>query len=347
MSSRMRSIDGDVNMSRYIKLGHDGVELELPVHALYLYRDDEQLMNNIASLITEGNVRKEKCIFVGSASGCKFLKKKFSKNVTTVSKKIPAPEFIPWLKHQYDKLPKQYNGLRVFLDSDTSYIEYEDILDDFNTQPDLRVFLLCQYRIENITTDNLLGILKIHPYVFIEHLLKPNCFYTRLKHRIWIDPLTGIFNRRYFENQLSKELQRASRYEHTLSIMFIDIDHFKQVNDEYGHDTGDKVLEQLSGILERSIRGIDVVARYGGDEFVILLPETKKANALRTAGRILEHVRNFDFFKSDLEITDISVSIGVAGFPEDAGGTYELIKKADSALARVKKEGGGKVLTCG
>ena len=333
-------------MSRYIKLGHDGIELELPVHALYLYRDTEQLLNNIATLITEGNVRKEKCVFVGSTSDCTQLKKKFKKNITTVSKKIPAAEFIPWLKHQYDKLPKQYNGLRVFLDSDTSYIEYEDILDDFHTQPDLRLFLLCQYCIEDITSDHLLDILKIHPYVFIEHLLKPNCFYTRLKHRIWIDPLTGIFNRRYFENQLSKELQRASRYEHTLSIMFIDIDRFKKVNDEYGRDKGDKVLEEFSGILERSVRSIDVVARYGGDEFVILLPETKKANALRTGGRILEHVRNFDFFKSDLKIHDISVSIGIAGFPEDAGGTYELIKKADSALASVKQDGGGKVLAC-
>lgn len=333
-------------MSRYIKLGHDGIELELPVHALYLYRDTEQLMENIASLITEGTIRNEKCVFIGTEDDCQHLKKKFKKNITTVSKKIPAPEFIPWLKHQYDTLPEQYNGLRVFLDSDTPYIEYEDILDDFNTQPDLRIFLLCQYCIENISTDNLLDILKIHPYVFIEHLLKPNCFYTRLKHRIWIDPLTGIFNRRYFENQLSKELQRASRYEHTLSIMFIDIDNFKQVNDEYGHDKGDKMLEELSGILERSVRSIDVVARYGGDEFVILLPETKKTNALSTGVRILEHVHQYDFFKNELKIHDISISIGVAGFPEDAGGTYELIKKADSALARVKKEGGGKVLTC-
>jgi diguanylate cyclase (GGDEF)-like protein len=338
--------NGEDRMNRYIKLGYEGIELELPVHALYLYRESEQLLSNIIPLITEGNERKERCIFVGSEEDSKFLKKKFKKQITCVSKGIHAPDFIPWIKSEYDKLPKQYQGLRVFLESDEEYLGYEDILDDFNTQPDLRLFLLCQYKIKNLSSGQLLDILKIHPYVFVEHLLKPNCFYSRVKHRIWLDPLTGIFNRRYFENQLSKELQRASRYEHTLSILFIDIDQFKRINDEFGHQIGDHVLEQLSEILERSVRSVDVVARYGGDEFIVLLPETKKAHALKTANRILDHVKNFDFFKDELKVKDLNISIGVAGFPEDAGGTYELIKKADNALYHVKKGGGGKAYAC-
>ncbi len=333
-------------MNRYIKLGYEGIELELPVHALYLYRGSEQLLTNIIPLITEGNERKEKCIFIGKEKNCKHLKKKFKKQINTVSKGIGSADFIPWIKSEYDKLSKTYRGLRVFLESTEEYLNYEEILDDFNTQPDLRLFLLCQYQISDISSDQLLDILKTHPYVFVEHLLKPNCFYSRVKHRIWLDPLTGIFNRRYFENQLSKELQRASRYEHTLSILFIDIDQFKKINDEFGHQVGDHVLEDLSDILERSTRSVDVVARYGGDEFIVLLPETRKPHALKTAERILKHVKNYDFFKDKLKIRELNISIGVAGFPEDAGGTYELIKKADNALYQAKHKGGNKVILC-
>lgn len=333
-------------MNRYIKLGYEGIELELPVHALYLYRESDQLLANIIPLITEGIERKEKCIFIGTDSECKALKRKFKKQLSTISKGIGAADFIPWIKSEYDKLPKSYHGLRVFLESTDEFLNFEEILDDFNTQPDLRLFLLCQYKIKDITSSQLLSILKTHPYVFVEHLLKPNCFYSRVKHRIWLDPLTGIFNRRYFENQLSKELQRASRYEHTLSILFVDIDQFKKVNDEFGHQVGDNVLEQLSEILERSVRSVDVVARYGGDEFIVLLPETKKNHALKTAQRILKHIKNHDFFKDDLKVKDLNISIGIAGFPEDAGGTYELIKKADSALYEAKREGGGRAVAC-
>lgn len=333
-------------MNRYIKLGYEGIELELPVHALYLYRGNKQLLENIVPLITEGTERKEKCIFIGAEADCKFLKRKFKKQITTISKGIGAADFIPWIKSEYDKLPKQYRGLRVFLESTQDFIGYEDILDDFNTQPDLRLFLLCQYQINKISSDQLLDILKIHPYVFVEHLLKPNCFYSRVKHRIWLDPLTGIFNRRYFENQLSKELQRASRYEHNLSILFIDIDQFKKINDEFGHQIGDHVLEELAEILERSVRSVDVVARYGGDEFIVLLPETRKPHAKKTADRILKYIKHHDFFQDKLKVKELAISIGVAGFPEDAGGTYELIKKADNALYKAKHEGGNQAVVC-
>ncbi len=333
-------------MERYFKLGYEGIELELPVHALYLYRDREKLLADIVPLITEGVERKEKCIFIGIEKDCKLLKKKFKKQINTVSKGIGAADFIPWIKSEYDKLTKNYHGLRVFLESTEEFINYEDILDDFNTQPDLRLFLLCQYQISNISSDHFYNLLRGHPYVFVENLLKPNCFYSRMKHRIWLDPLTGIFNRKYFENQLSKELQRASRYEHTLSIFLIDIDQFKNVNDEFGRQTGDHVLEQLSEILKGSVRSVDVVARYGGDEFIVLLPETKKVHALKTADRVLDHFKNYDFFKDKLSVRELSISIGIAGFPEDAGGTYELIKKADNALRKAKQEGGGKVIPC-
>jgi diguanylate cyclase (GGDEF)-like protein len=325
-------------------LGYEGIELELPVHALYIYRDNEQLLANIIPLITEAVDRHERCIFIGRDKACNELKKKFKDTIVIINSVVQAPDFLPWLKSEYGKLGKNYHGMRIFVECSKEFLGYEDVLDDFNTQPDLRLFVLCQYQIGEIGTQELLEILKTHPYVFVEHLLKPNCFYSRVKHRIWLDPLTGIFNRRYFENQLSKELQRASRYEHTLSILFLDIDQFKKVNDEFGHQFGDSILSEISQIVERSLRSVDVVARYGGDEFIILLPETKKAQAFKTAQRLLHSIKNHDFFKNKLKVKEIAVSIGVAGFPEDAGGTYELIKKADTALYQAKAKGGNRAL---
>ncbi len=331
-------------MNRYIKLGYEGIELELPVHALYIYRDEVQLLENIKPLIKEGIERKERCVYIGKEPCIKDLKNEFKSNITVIEETIQASLFLPWLKNEYDKMTKTHQGMRIFLESCNEFLTFEELLDDFNTQPDLKLFVLCQYRIENITSNEVLEILKNHPYVFVEHLLKPNCFYSRVKHRIWLDPLTGIFNRRYFENQLSKELQRASRYEHSLSILFMDIDKFKKVNDEFGHQTGDQVLLDLAQILERNLRSVDVIARYGGDEFIILLPETKKESAYKTANRILYAIQKYDFFKGNLKIKELGVSIGVASFPEDAGGTYELIKKADVALYKDKERGGNQIM---
>src|SRR4030042_2401954 len=181
-------------MNRYIKLGYEGIELELPVHSLYLYRESTQLLENIIPLISEGVERKERCFFGGREVDCKFLRNRFKKNLTLVSKGVEAADFIPWIKSEYDKLPSTYHGLRVFLESTPEFLGYEDILDDFNTQPDLRLFLLCQYQIDSLNSEQMLNMLKNHPYVFVEHLLKPNCFYSRVKHRIWL----CSFNRHFY-----------------------------------------------------------------------------------------------------------------------------------------------------
>lgn len=167
-----------------------------------------------------------------------------------------------------------------------------------------------------------------------------------VKNKTGLDPLTGIVNQKYFEIQLDKELQRAARYGHPLSILLIDIDEFQKVNDEFGRQEGDRVLQELCYILGQSLRAVDVVARHGDDEFILLLPETKKAQAKKTAERILKNVKKYDFFKDNLRVKDLSVSVGVAGFPEDAGRTDEMVKKANSALYKAKQHGGNKVILC-
>ena len=330
-------------MARPLKIGYEGIELDLPVHALYLYRDREQLLDNIYTLINDGIERHERLIYVGDEAICKMLRKSFGKKITTVSKAIPAKNFVKWLKAQYKKLPKSRDGLRILLESNEKFIDLEAQLDDFIQIPDQRMFLLCMYEVSRIESTELIDTLKTHPYVFVEHFIKPNCFYTRIKQQNWLDALTGVFNRRYFDNQLDTELQRASRYEHNLSVILLDIDGFKSVNEEFGRPTGDRVLQQMARILERSLRSVDILARYGSDAFVILLPETKKAHTQKTGQRIMKNVRNHDFFKDDLRIKEVNVSMGIVGFPEDAGGVRELIKKAEDALRRAKRKGGARI----
>jgi diguanylate cyclase (GGDEF)-like protein len=167
-----------------------------------------------------------------------------------------------------------------------------------------------------------------------------------VKNKTGFDPLTGVVNQKYFEIQLDKELQRAARYGHPLSILLIDIDDFQKVNDEFGRQEGDRVLQELCYILGQSLRAVDIIARHGEDEFILLLPETKKALAKRTAERVLKNVKKYDFFKDNLRVKDLNVSIGIAGFPEDAGRTDEMVKKANSALHKAKQQGGNKVILC-
>jgi diguanylate cyclase (GGDEF)-like protein len=330
-------------MPRSVKIGYEGIEIDLPVHALYIHRGSEQLIDNIFTLINDGIERREKVVFIGNEHTCKLLRKNFRNRITAVSEGVHAKSLVKWLKREYKKIPKSREGLRVLVECNNSHVEFEDGLDDLSRQPDYRLFVLCTYDVSTISSFELVETLKTHPYVFVEHLIQPNCFYSRVKQQNWIDSLTGVFNRKYFDNQLNTELQRASRYEHSLAVILMDVDGLSAVNKEFDIRTGDSVLQQLARILERSLRSVDILARYGSDEFAALLPETKKAFAKQTAQRILRSVRNHDFFKEDLRVKEISLSIGVVGFPEDAGGVKEMIKKAERSLRKAKRLGGSTV----
>ncbi len=330
-------------MARSVKIGYEGVEIDLPVHALYIHRGSEQLMDNIFTLINDGIERREKVIFIGNEHTCKLLRKNFRNRIATVSEGVGAKSLVRWLKREYKKLTASREGLRVLVECNSSHVEFEAGLDDLSRQPDYRIFVLCTYDVSTISSFELVETLKTHPYVFVEHLIQPNCFYSRVKQQNWIDSLTGVFNRKYFDKQLNTELQRASRYEHSLAVILMDVDGLGKVNKEFDIQTGDNVLQQLARILERSLRSVDILARYGSDEFAALLPETKKTSAKQTAQRILRSVRNHDFFKEDLRVKEISLSIGVVGFPEDAGGVKEMIKKAEQSLRKAKRLGGSTV----
>jgi diguanylate cyclase (GGDEF)-like protein len=152
------------------------------------------------------------------------------------------------------------------------------------------------------------------------------------------DPLTGLYNHRHMHTCLSEEIARALRYEHPFSIMMIDIDHFKQVNDSYGHLVGDFVLKRMVRLFEEHMRLTDTIFRYGGEEFIILLPETEKNEALLVADRLLDTIRSHTF-DCDGNRVRITISIGSAMFPEEARDIPSLIGLADRRLYRAKKKG--------
>ncbi len=158
------------------------------------------------------------------------------------------------------------------------------------------------------------------------------------------DPLTGILNRRYLDNRLTEEISRFKRYKHPFSFLMLDIDGFKKYNDTFGHLTGDKVLKNLASTISSSLRNIDIVARFGGDEFVIILPRTLKGDAINIANRLRESVAKSKITSQGKPPqNNLTVSIGLTSFPEDASSTNELLEKADQALFRAKKSGRNKL----
>ena len=159
------------------------------------------------------------------------------------------------------------------------------------------------------------------------------------------DELTGMFNRRYFKEALEREVSGAQRYKHSLALCIIDLDHFKLVNDSYGHLCGDEVLQEFGKILSDSIRKYDVACRYGGEEFAVLLPDTSIDEAAVLCDRFRERISKHDFTYNRFTI-QITASIGVAACsPQNVTTGQQLVDLADKALYQAKHQGRNKVVT--
>jgi diguanylate cyclase (GGDEF)-like protein/PAS domain S-box-containing protein len=155
------------------------------------------------------------------------------------------------------------------------------------------------------------------------------------------DPLTNCYNRRYFMVLAEHELQRATRYQRPLSLIFLDIDHFKKFNDQYGHQIGDYVLCSLVNLCKKHLRNIDILSRYGGEEFVILMPETDSEGAVQTAERLRLKIENMKIATTEGKLS-ITISMGAVSLMPGLGKTLsldELIKHADQALYSAKAAG--------
>ena len=165
---------------------------------------------------------------------------------------------------------------------------------------------------------------------------------TRLESMVLTDPLTGCLNRRGFDQALAREIARSTRAGGEFTLLAIDLDHFKRLNDRCGHLAGDAILRELGALLQQTARAGDIVARTGGEEFTLILPETNAAGGFQLATRLCERIRNREFVVAGRPLR-ITVSVGVAAAPGDQG--QELKLRADQALYAAKRLGRDRVLT--
>lgn len=159
-----------------------------------------------------------------------------------------------------------------------------------------------------------------------------------------VDGLTGTLNRRAFEKNLDKEINRASRQNKPMSLIMVDIDHFKKINDDHGHLAGDDVLKKFATCVGGKVRPMDQFARYGGEEFAIILPEASKEDAINSAERLRNFIEVQTCSTGTGAVVDITASFGVATYPEDAGKSNELVAMADKRLYAAKAAGRNQVI---
>lgn len=162
-----------------------------------------------------------------------------------------------------------------------------------------------------------------------------------------VDPLTGLFNRRYLENVLERECRRAVRAGRPLTVLMLDVDHFKNVNDTWGHDAGDLVLRELAGVLRAHFRGDDIACRYGGEEFVVLLSDSTPDAAYARAEQLRQMIHSLSIQYRQQSVGLLTVSIGVAALPDHGTTPEELVSAADRALYEAKTSGRDRVVRAG
>lgn len=160
------------------------------------------------------------------------------------------------------------------------------------------------------------------------------------------DGLTGLFNHNAIIERLDNEVERAKRYQRSLSVLLIDLDKFKVINDKYGHVTGDAVLSSIAALIKQAIRTTDYAARYGGEEFVIVLPETANEKAYEFGRRLCDLISQHIIRKDNTAIS-VTASIGIATFPENASDGLALLDAADAAMYQVKASGRNNVQLAG
>lgn len=167
----------------------------------------------------------------------------------------------------------------------------------------------------------------------------------------YLDPLVGIYNRRYLDRRIKEEIVRACRYALPLAVLLIDVDRFKRINDKHGHQAGDLVLSRLGELIFQTIRQSDIAARYGGEELLIIAPNTTVSSAGALAERLRQRVETHELKLAkgpdQLPEIHITVSIGVAGLSDETADGEKIIRNADEALYRAKQEGRNRTVVHG
>lgn len=238
-------------------------------------------------------------------------------------------------------------------------ISVEQKFQFFGGEPKTGSFIVVPILLEKSHPLGVLSLYRIEPNSFhkneislvkkvgseIANVIDKTLLFQHTKELSITDDLTGLYNRRYFNQRYEREFQRAKRYRRPLSVLMVDIDYFKNYNDINGHLLGDEILKKVAILLESNLRQADIVARYGGEEFVVLLPEIDKSHADQVAEKLRRTVELKNFPKEQYQPNkNITISLGLATFPDDSTNSRELLELADRALYRAKAEGRNRVV---
>ncbi|HEY1731884.1 MAG TPA: sensor domain-containing diguanylate cyclase [Terriglobales bacterium] len=161
------------------------------------------------------------------------------------------------------------------------------------------------------------------------------------------DDCTGVYNSRHMFTVLAEEVRRSERFSYEFSVLFMDLDHFKDMNDQYGHLIGSRLLGQFGQLLRKNLRLVDAAFRYGGDEFAVLLPQTGKEAAIRVARRLIKTIRNREWLKEDGFSLKLRASVGISSYPHDGTTPHEIVQSADELMYMVKVGGRDSIAAAG
>jgi len=242
-------------------------------------------------------------------------------------------DYFPQLKKHFRFTSVPIGEFFITTGSDiTDFVEEQQTMQNINQELELRV----QER-----TKELEGMVAtLHNALEESKILRKKLHQQAIR-----DPLTNLYNRRYMEEFLEREIERARRYQHKVCIVFLDIDNFKSINDSFGHEVGDDAIRKISQLAQEIIRGSDVVCRYGGDELVLILPETTLENALDKCEKLRECVSKTDWSELSKGLSKLTISLGVAEFPSHGDTRDIILNSADSALLNAKKNGRNRVVS--
>ncbi len=237
------------------------------------------------------------------------------------------------------KIPINTLNIKTILPS-YSLSKSNEVVNLSPSQADIKVFVALK---DNLLGEDEFSVLEMameHMAILLEKAFE----YEKMKSVAYIDFLTHTGNRHYFDMIIKQEVKRHNRLGSKFSVIMVDIDHFKEINDTYGHLVGDMVLNQLAGIIKKNVREIDHVIRYGGEEFLIILPHTDKKSGYLLADRLRKIIERYEFDMGNGEKLKVSVSMGVSEYDPRTGNDLDLvIKKADNALYRAKEMGRNRV----
>jgi diguanylate cyclase (GGDEF)-like protein len=273
--------------------------------------DNNELKITLEEITTLYDITKQICKYLDVSKVFSAFRQEIDKYVRVQECKLIEGDIEPALYKEYTLVP---------LKIDTDYLGYLAVKGIDGKDKEKFNILANQF---------LLGV-------------RRSLLYQRIQELAIIDGLTGILSRRYFLERFDEELKRSRQFKYNFAFLMVDIDRFKEYNDHYGHLVGDVILKEVAKIIKDSLRQIDLVCRYGGEEFSIILTETDRSGAMFAAERIRQSVENRRIRAYDEELS-VTISVGISVFPSHGRDTNELLDKADQALYQAKQAGRNKV----